>query len=134
MTALAPVLQAFFTDRLIAQRQVSGHTVAAYRDTFRLLLAFAQARTGTAPRDLHLDDPGAGLIGAFPGHLLFSDAQDVHVGVVQGGHRRAGKTPPGGGGRGSGWTGWRRGGQSVAASSVIAVRAEDSSTMVLAVV
>jgi len=66
--------------------------------------------------------------------LVFSDAQDVHVGVVQGGHRRAGKTPPGGGGRGSGWTGWRRGGQSVAASSVIAVRAEDSSTMVLAVV
>ncbi len=56
MTALAPVLQAFFTDRLIAQRQVSGHTVAAYRDTFRLLLAFAQARTGTAPCDLHLDD------------------------------------------------------------------------------
>ena len=41
MTALAPVLQAFFTERLIAQRQVSGHTVAAYRDTFRLLLAFA---------------------------------------------------------------------------------------------
>jgi len=69
VTALAPVLQAFFTDRLIAQRQVSGHTVAAYRDTFRLLLAFAQARTGTAPRDLHLDDPGAGLIGAFPGYL-----------------------------------------------------------------
>ena len=33
MTALAPVLQAFFTDRLIAQRQASGHTVAAYRDT-----------------------------------------------------------------------------------------------------
>ena len=50
MTALAPVLQAFFTDRLIAQRQVSGHTVAAYRDTFRLLLAFAQSRTGTRPQ------------------------------------------------------------------------------------
>ena len=69
MTALAPVLQAFFTDRLIAQRQVSGHTVAAYRDTFRLLLAFAQARTGTAPCDLHLDDLDAGLIGAFLEHL-----------------------------------------------------------------
>jgi site-specific recombinase XerC len=49
VTALAPALQAFFTDRLIAQRQVSSHTIAAYRDTFRLLLAFAQARTGTAP-------------------------------------------------------------------------------------
>jgi integrase/recombinase XerD len=69
MTALAPVLQAFFTQRLIAQRQVSGHTVAAYRDTFRLLLAFAQARTGTAPCDLHLDDLDAGLIGAFLEYL-----------------------------------------------------------------
>ncbi len=69
MTALAPVLQAFFTDRLIAQRQVSGHTVAAYRDTFRLLLAFAQARTSTAPCDLRLDDLDADLIGAFLEHL-----------------------------------------------------------------
>jgi len=41
MTALAPVLQAFFTDRLIAQRHASGHTIAGYRDTFRLLLGFA---------------------------------------------------------------------------------------------
>ena len=69
MTALAPVLQAFFTQRLIAQRQVSGHTVAAYRDTFRLLLAFAQDRTGTAPSDLRLDDLDAELIGAFLEHL-----------------------------------------------------------------
>ena len=64
-----PALQAFFTDRLIAQRQVSGRTIAAYRDTFRLLLAFAQARTGTAPCDLHLDDLDADLIGAFLEHL-----------------------------------------------------------------
>lgn len=69
MTALAPVLQAFFTERLIAQRQVSDHTVAAYRDTFRLLLAFAQERTGTAPCDLRLDDLDAALIGAFLEHL-----------------------------------------------------------------
>ena len=69
MTPLAPVLQAFFTDRLIAQRQVSGHTVAAYRDTFRLLLAFAQARTGTAPCDLHLADLDASLVGAFLEYL-----------------------------------------------------------------
>jgi integrase/recombinase XerD len=69
MTALAPVLQAFFTQRLIAQRQVSGHTVAAYRDTFRLLLAFAQQRTGTAPCDQRLDDLDAELIGAFLEHL-----------------------------------------------------------------
>ena len=46
VTALAPILQAFFTDRLIAQRRASPHTVASYRDTFRLLLGFAHARTG----------------------------------------------------------------------------------------
>jgi integrase/recombinase XerD len=69
VTALAPVLQAFFTQRLIAQRQVSSHTVAAYRDTFRLLLAFAETRTGTAPCDLRLDDLDARLIGAFLEHL-----------------------------------------------------------------
>ena len=45
-----------------------------------------------------------------------------------------GKPRPAVAGRGSGWTRWRRGGQSVAASSVMAVRAEDSSMMVLAVV
>jgi len=69
VTALAPVLQAFFTERLIAQRQVSNHTVAAYRDTFRLLLAFAAVRTRTAPCDLRLDDLDATLIGAFLEHL-----------------------------------------------------------------
>ena len=40
MTALAPTLQAFFTDRLMAQRRASAHTIASYRDTFRLLLDF----------------------------------------------------------------------------------------------
>ena len=44
MTALAPTLQAFFTERLIGQRQASPHTIAAYRDTFRLLLGFAASR------------------------------------------------------------------------------------------
>jgi integrase/recombinase XerD len=69
VTALAPVLQGFFTQRLIAQLQASGHTVAAYRDTFRLLLAFAHDRTGKAPCDLRLDDLDAALIGAFLEHL-----------------------------------------------------------------
>jgi hypothetical protein len=44
MTILATTLQAFFTDRLICQRQVSPHTLSAYRDTWRLLLVFASAR------------------------------------------------------------------------------------------
>jgi site-specific recombinase XerC len=46
MTALAPTLQAFFTERLITQRKVSPHTIAAYRDSLRLLLCFAQQQTG----------------------------------------------------------------------------------------
>ena len=48
MTALAPTLQAFFTDRLIRQRQASPHTIAAYRDTLRLLLGFAAAHRQAA--------------------------------------------------------------------------------------
>ena len=43
MSALATTLQAFFTDRLIRQRQVSPNTLDAYRDTLRLLLVFASA-------------------------------------------------------------------------------------------
>ena len=52
MTALAPTLEAFFTSRLINEKGVSPHTIAAYRDTFRLLLAFAQQRTGKQPSKL----------------------------------------------------------------------------------
>jgi integrase/recombinase XerD len=69
MTALAPVLQAFFTDRLIAQRHASGHTITGYRDTFRLLLGFAAATTGKKPSALDIADLDAPLIAAFPGHL-----------------------------------------------------------------
>ena len=46
MTALAHTLQAFFTDRLTRQRHAGGETVRAYRDTWRLMLGFAAARTG----------------------------------------------------------------------------------------
>ena len=63
MTLLAPTLEAFFSERLIAQRHVSPHTVAAYRDTFRLLLAFTQEKTGRAPSKLRLEDLDAALIG-----------------------------------------------------------------------
>jgi integrase/recombinase XerD len=69
MSALAPTLQAFFTDRLINQRQASPHTIAAYRDTWRLLLAFASERAGKEPSKLDLDDIDAPLIGAFLDHL-----------------------------------------------------------------
>lgn len=69
MSTLAPTMQAFFTERLVAQRRVSAHTVAAYRDTYRLLLGFAQERTGKTPSALDIDDLDAPLIGAFLEHL-----------------------------------------------------------------
>ena len=69
MTALAPTLQAFFTERLIRQRQASPHTLAAYRDTLRLLLVFASARKGVEPSKLDIGDLDAPLIGAFLDHL-----------------------------------------------------------------
>jgi integrase/recombinase XerD len=69
VTALAPTLQAFFTERLIAQRQASPHTVAAYRDGLRLLIAFASARCGKQPHQLDFEDLGAPCIGAFLEHI-----------------------------------------------------------------
>lgn len=76
MSALAPILQGFFTDRLAARR-VSPHTVAAYRDTYRLLLRFTHTRTGTAPTDLDLADLDTALIGAFLDHLEDDRANTV---------------------------------------------------------
>jgi integrase/recombinase XerD len=69
MSALAPTLQAFFTDRLIAQRHVSGNTIVAYRDTLRLLLRYVSDRTGRPPSRLDLADLDAPLIAAFLDHL-----------------------------------------------------------------
>jgi integrase/recombinase XerD len=69
MTALATTLQAFFTDRLICQRQASSHTLAAYRDTLRLMLVFASERCGTEPSKLDIDDLDAPLVGTFLDHL-----------------------------------------------------------------
>jgi integrase/recombinase XerD len=69
MTSLAPTLQAYMTDRLIRQRQASPHTVAAYRDAFKLLLVFAAQRTGKPPSKLEVADLDAPLIGAFLEHL-----------------------------------------------------------------
>ena len=65
MSALAPTLQAFFTERLVRQRQASPHTVAAYRDTMRLLVRFAAERHGVEPTKLDIGDVDATLISAF---------------------------------------------------------------------
>ena len=69
MSALAPTLQAFFSDRLINEKGASAHTIAVYRDTFRLLLCFAQQHTGKQPCKLEIEDLDAPLIAAFLAHL-----------------------------------------------------------------
>jgi integrase/recombinase XerD len=69
MSALAPTLQAFFTDRLVRQRHASPHTIAAYRDTFRLLLGYADRQLGKPPCRLDIADLDAPLISAFLDHL-----------------------------------------------------------------
>ena len=71
MTAanLPALVQRFFTDRLRAQLGASPHTVASYRDTFRLLLVFASERVTKAPSDLRVEDLDAALLGAFLEHL-----------------------------------------------------------------
>jgi site-specific recombinase XerD len=62
---LPALLQAFFTDRLMRQRKASPHTIASYRDTFRLLFEFSQRRLKTSPSHLRLEDLDAPRIGAF---------------------------------------------------------------------
>jgi site-specific recombinase XerD len=62
---LATLIEQFFTERLIRQRHVSPHTVASYRDTFRLLFRFAQTRLHKPPEKLELPDLDASLISAF---------------------------------------------------------------------
>jgi integrase/recombinase XerD len=65
MTALAPTLQSFFTDYLIGQREASGHTITAYRDSFRLLLGYVRERTGIRPNDLDIAVVDAELVADF---------------------------------------------------------------------
>src|SRR2546423_7305931 len=63
------LVQAFFSDRLLRQRQASPNTVAGYRDTFRLLLRFATERRGKAPTKLSLEDLDVAFVGDFLDHL-----------------------------------------------------------------
>jgi integrase/recombinase XerD len=66
---LPALVQQFFTDRLSIQMDASPHTIAGYRDTFRLLLRFASMRTGRAPTHLTLDDLRTDLVSDFLVHL-----------------------------------------------------------------
>jgi len=69
VTSLAPLLEAFFIERLQRQRQASPHTIAAYRDSFRLLLGFAEKRLGKPPCHLVLTDVDAPFVSAFLDHI-----------------------------------------------------------------
>lgn len=62
---LAPLLESFFVERLMHQRQASPHTINSYRDTFRLLLQFAQRHLHKSPSHLALDDIDAPLVSMF---------------------------------------------------------------------
>jgi integrase/recombinase XerD len=66
---LASLIEAFFCKRLISQRRASPHTVASYRDTFRLLLVFAQERMHRPVSQLALKDISPGLLSDFLDHL-----------------------------------------------------------------
>lgn len=66
---VSALLQPFFTDRLVGQRNASPHTIASYRDTFRLLLEFAQRRLSKPPSTLTLEDLDAPFVGRFLHHL-----------------------------------------------------------------
>ena len=79
MSALAPTLQAFFTQRLISQRQASSNTVAAYRDAWRLLLRHAQDRTGKQPCQLDLADLDAPFIAGFLDYLEHDRGNSVRT-------------------------------------------------------
>jgi integrase/recombinase XerD len=79
VSALAPTLEAFFTERLVNQKGASPHTIAAYRDTFALLLGFAQGRCGKAPSSLDFEDLDAAFVGAFLDHLEHERANSVRT-------------------------------------------------------
>ena len=68
-TPLAPLLERFFTQRLMQQRQASPHTISSYRDTFRQLLKFTQQRLRKPPSRLAFEEIDAPLITAFLDYL-----------------------------------------------------------------
>lgn len=77
MTAVAATIQAFFTERLITQRQASPHTVAAYRDAVRMLLLFASSKNAKPLSKLDFADLDATTVAAFLDHLQRERANSV---------------------------------------------------------
>jgi site-specific recombinase XerD len=79
VTAAAATVQAFFTERLIAQRRASPHTIAAYRDAVRMLLLFASRRTTKQLSKLDFTDLNATTVAAFLDHLERERANSVRT-------------------------------------------------------
>jgi site-specific recombinase XerD len=67
--SLPGLVQRFFTDRLCAQLAASPNTIAAYRDTFRLLLHYASEQTGKPPTKLTVEQIDVNLVGDFLTHM-----------------------------------------------------------------
>jgi site-specific recombinase XerD len=63
--SFAPVLERYFTQRLMRERQASPHTISSYRDTFRQFLKFVQQRLHKPPAKLDFEEIDAPLIVAF---------------------------------------------------------------------
>ena len=74
-TTLAPLLQRFFTQRLMQQRQASPHTISSYRDSFRQFLKFVQQRLRKPPSRLSFEEIDAPLI------MSFLDELEKHQGL-----------------------------------------------------
>jgi len=73
------LLQSYFTDRLLHQRQASAHTIAGYRDCFRMLLQYAVERLGKSPSELKLEDLDTSFIGDFLDYLETTRANSART-------------------------------------------------------
>ena len=67
--SLPGLIESFFTDRLMQQRQVSPNTIASYRDSFCLLFSFAKQNLKKEPSVLSIEDLNAPFIGSFLNHI-----------------------------------------------------------------
>jgi site-specific recombinase XerD len=79
MTTIATSLQAFFTQRLIGQRRASPHTIAAYRDTLRMLLVFTSSRVSKSVSTLDIGDLDAAVVAAFLDHLQHERGNSIRT-------------------------------------------------------
>lgn len=81
-TSLAPLLERFFTQRLMQQREASPHTIRSYRDSFRQLLTFAQRRLHRPPSRLNIEQIDAPLVAAFLEELEKQRSLTVRRGAI----------------------------------------------------